>query len=667
MEFLETLGYIMIVIVLFKLFGFTINLLLSQYGRTIGLGVKYISSNGEFAVISGATGILGREFAQEFASMGYNLVLIAKNGQKLDNLEQRIRRKYNTMKHIIKIPVDLTIPESYATLRQQLADVNQIVVLVNCISCCPEPAKFWKSSESKFNLLMINVMAPLILMEELMPRFIQQNRGIIINVGAQAGDFRFPKYSTYAACKSFIHTMSEIMAAECTHTNIYVQTIKPCSIAHKSKATEESFFCIPSRLIAYSALLSAGFETSHYGHWKHRLSGLLLNIMVFLFGHRWTTFIIGLFIPTVKKGKDDFDQKNLTRSSSSSASMKKLPKYPTPSPLTPSPSSTSPLTSLDNKIDHGGGGGGVGGVGSSLNSSEESTDIMIDFNQGKKTDKRYAPTPSPLVNVSDMNETEVVFKLTPPSQILKNKNEKNDKKSIPPQAKISLKKSEIIVIDKPATVINDNQINNQNNQLKIANLSTRSCKTPDFIDYNDNLNMTKKETTITTTTTTTNIQDPIIKQVRLDDDSKKQNKNDNNKINVVKKMIDENPPPPPVIKPKIVSLVSKSTGLESKSSLVDNNNNDKNPPPPPPPPPVIKPKIISLVSKSTGLESKSSLADNNDLNIPTIKPKQMLISKTNNNNISKSKTTNISKSKTNNISKSKKEKSKTTNISKSKT
>ena len=201
MEFLETLGYIMIVIVLFKLFGFTINLLLSQYGRTIGLGVKYISSNGEFAVISGATGILGREFAQEFASMGYNLVLIAKNGQKLDNLEQRIRRKYNTMKHIIKIPVDLTIPESYATLRQQLADVNQIVVLVNCISCCPEPAKFWKSSESKFNLLMINVMAPLILMEELMPRFIQQNRGIIINVGAQAGDFRFPKYSTYAACK----------------------------------------------------------------------------------------------------------------------------------------------------------------------------------------------------------------------------------------------------------------------------------------------------------------------------------------------------------------------------------------------------------------------------------------------------------------------------------
>ena len=426
--------------------------------------------------------------------------------------------------------------------------------------------------------------------------------------------------------KSFIHTMSEIMAAECIHTNIYVQTIKPCSIAHKSKATEESFFCIPSRLIAYSALLSAGFETSHYGHWKHRISGLLLNIMVFLFGHRWTTFIIGLFMPTGKKGSINIDQKNLTRSSSSS-SMKKLPKYPTPSPLTPSPSSTSPLTSLDNKIDHGGGGGGVGGVGSSLNSSEESTDIMIDFNQGKKTDKRYAPTPSPLVNVSDMNETEVVFKLTPPSQILKNENEKNDKKSIPPQAKISLKKSEIILIDKPATVINDNQINNQNNQLKIANLSTRSCKTPDFIDYNDNLNMTKKETTITTTTTTTNIQDPIIKQVRLDDDSKKQNKNDNNKINVVKKMIDENPPPPPVIKPKIVSLVSKSTGLESKSSL----------------------------------------ADNNDLNIPTIKPKQMLISKTNNNNISKSKTTNISKSKTNNISKSKKEKSKTTNISKSKT
>ncbi|OTF73801.1 inactive hydroxysteroid dehydrogenase-like protein, partial [Euroglyphus maynei] len=137
MDFLEILGAILAIILLFKSTVFITYLLLAQYGRKIGLGVKYISDNGEFAVISGATGCLGREFTQEFASMGYNLVLIARNGQKLDRLEQQIRKKYNTMKHVIKIAVDVTKSESYEKIKQQLAEVNPIVVLVNCMSTCP--------------------------------------------------------------------------------------------------------------------------------------------------------------------------------------------------------------------------------------------------------------------------------------------------------------------------------------------------------------------------------------------------------------------------------------------------------------------------------------------------------------------------------------------------
>ncbi|KAH7640945.1 inactive hydroxysteroid dehydrogenase-like protein [Dermatophagoides farinae] len=369
MELLEILGYMMAMILVYKSIVFITGLLLVNYGRKIGLGVKYISDNGEFAVISGATGSIGREFTQEFASMGYNLVLIARNVQKLDRLEQQIRKKYNTMKHVIKIAVDVTKPESYEKLRKQLAEVNPIVVLVNCTSCCPEPEKFWKSSVSKHDLIMINVMAPLIIMDILMPRFVQQNRGIVINVGSQAGDFRFPKYSTFSACKSFMHTLTETVATECNNSNVYVQTVKPCFIAN-TRNSQPTFFRIPSRLVAYSALMTVGFESSHYGHWKHRLSGLIFNTMIFIFGHRCTTFITGLFLPTYIQTIAGRDHKRTPSSMKIDV---------TPSPLTPS----SPVSSLD----------AIGSGSSAGNTSEEPSDMS--------------------------NNKDVLFKLTPPPLMVK--------------------------------------------------------------------------------------------------------------------------------------------------------------------------------------------------------------------------------------------------------
>lgn len=193
-----------------------------------------------------------------------------------------------------------------------------------------------------------------------------------------------------------MHTLTETVATECNNSNVYVQTVKPCFIAN-TRNSQPTFFRIPSRLVAYSALMTVGFESSHYGHWKHRLSGLIFNTMIFIFGHRCTTFITGLFLPTYIQTIAGRDHKRTPSSMKIDV---------TPSPLTPS----SPVTSLD----------AIGSGSSAGNTSEEPSDMVIDFNQIKSV-KKYAPTPSPLVNVYDQqsNNKDVLFKLTPPPLMVK--------------------------------------------------------------------------------------------------------------------------------------------------------------------------------------------------------------------------------------------------------
>ena len=92
--FYSFVGIVFIVIITCKLLRFFIDVYLSIYGRKIGYGVKWSSDNNEYVVIVGATGQIGTEYAREFASMGFNLVLISRNEEKLKLLKSEYRAKY---------------------------------------------------------------------------------------------------------------------------------------------------------------------------------------------------------------------------------------------------------------------------------------------------------------------------------------------------------------------------------------------------------------------------------------------------------------------------------------------------------------------------------------------------------------------------------------------
>ncbi|MDB2162312.1 SDR family NAD(P)-dependent oxidoreductase [Clostridium butyricum] len=65
---------------------------------------------GEYVLITGASSGIGKAFANEYAKMGRNLILVARNKDKLDNLKNGLKAKYNVDVKVIQL--DLSLQDS---------------------------------------------------------------------------------------------------------------------------------------------------------------------------------------------------------------------------------------------------------------------------------------------------------------------------------------------------------------------------------------------------------------------------------------------------------------------------------------------------------------------------------------------------------------------------
>ena len=146
---LAFLGFVFSLIIGIKLTLFVVHLLLSKVGRNIGCFTKWIPYKCDYALIVGASGAIGQEYAREFASMGFNLLLIAKNNEKMKKLAQDLKANYqikevklswltlqilNTFFVQIKVvAVDFSHPESVDAVKDALNRAGPIAALVNCM------------------------------------------------------------------------------------------------------------------------------------------------------------------------------------------------------------------------------------------------------------------------------------------------------------------------------------------------------------------------------------------------------------------------------------------------------------------------------------------------------------------------------------------------------
>jgi short-subunit dehydrogenase len=162
---------------------------------------------GPWCIIAGASQGLGEAFAREIASHGLNLVLIARREKQLNELAENIRNEFKGLE-VRTISADLG---DTISLLEKIHKVTSDVIVGSLIynAAWSSTGPFLERTPSDLNLAVgVNVQTPLLLLNDLLPKFAEQKRGGIILVSSTAGLFGAKYIATYAATKAYQMTLA---------------------------------------------------------------------------------------------------------------------------------------------------------------------------------------------------------------------------------------------------------------------------------------------------------------------------------------------------------------------------------------------------------------------------------------------------------------------------
>jgi short-subunit dehydrogenase len=178
------------------------------------------------ALITGASTGIGKELATIHASKGGNLVIIARNESKLNNLKQELELKYNTK--VVVIAKDLSdvnsTQEIYNEIKQQGINIDYLINNAGFGAL----GKFHELELARqISMINLNITALTALTHLFLPDFVKQNSGKILNTSSTASFMPGPLQAVYFATKAYVTFFSNALSEELYGTNITVTNLMP--------------------------------------------------------------------------------------------------------------------------------------------------------------------------------------------------------------------------------------------------------------------------------------------------------------------------------------------------------------------------------------------------------------------------------------------------------
>lgn len=180
----------------------------------------------ETVLITGASTGIGRELARLFAQDGAKLILTARSADKLRELANELKQKYQT--ESVVIPMDLGDPASPKILVDEIASQGlQVDILINNAGFGQFGRFHEIPLERHLSMLRLNICALTELTYRIVPQMLERQRGNILNIGSTASFQPGPNSAVYYASKGYVLSMSEALYVECKKKNVWVSCLCP--------------------------------------------------------------------------------------------------------------------------------------------------------------------------------------------------------------------------------------------------------------------------------------------------------------------------------------------------------------------------------------------------------------------------------------------------------
>lgn len=182
------------------------------------------------AMVTGASSGIGEAYAERLAADGWDLMVVARRVDRLDQLAARLSEAHGV--EVDAIAADLARPEDLTRLCEAIADAPLEMLVNNAGLAHYMPFAELPPTLAR-ELLEVNVAAPVLLSRAAVPGMLERAAGAIINVASllafsgEADAPFFPKRTVYAATRSFVVTFTQLLAQELRPQGLRVQVVCP--------------------------------------------------------------------------------------------------------------------------------------------------------------------------------------------------------------------------------------------------------------------------------------------------------------------------------------------------------------------------------------------------------------------------------------------------------
>lgn len=181
-----------------------------------------INWQNQTAVITGAYGGLGTELARILKQKGADLVLLGRDEEKLNTLQTELGAGVEIV--VGDICADQTSDSLLKVLNQHH---NQQHMLINNAATSQAAFLQNQSPSAIRNQLEINLIAPMVITNKLLPWLKQADQAHVVNIGSSFGGIGYPGFSSYCASKFGLHGFTQALNREWSDTHVNAHYLAP--------------------------------------------------------------------------------------------------------------------------------------------------------------------------------------------------------------------------------------------------------------------------------------------------------------------------------------------------------------------------------------------------------------------------------------------------------
>ena len=234
------------------------------------------------ALITGASSGIGSALAEDFARHGHNLVLVARNEDRLNQLRDRLHDQYGVAVQVIR--KDLALESSAREVFEELQSRSiEVEILVNNAGMIVYGEFSNTDIGQELQMIRVNLLTLTQLTKLFLPMMIRRGRGRILNLGSNGSFAPSPLNAVYSATKAYVLSFSEAIAEELVGTGVTVTALCPPATRSElqKRAGMEHVRLLRRGVMAADAVAKAGYRGLMTGR-RLVIPGLVNKITIFL-------------------------------------------------------------------------------------------------------------------------------------------------------------------------------------------------------------------------------------------------------------------------------------------------------------------------------------------------------------------------------------------------